>query len=123
MAQPTQRRSSPATRRAPHPDVSKGCTMKKLLLVVVLAAICLGLLAAPAFADLRPSVKTAYIVPKMGVWLEVKGDVNVPAKYVHPLLTDAIPANYDVIIDVPWRGITRGLVQTVPLALKYEVSI
>jgi hypothetical protein len=96
--------------------------MKKLLLVIALAAVCLGLLAAPAFADLRPSVKTAYIVPKLGVWLEVKGDVNVPVKYGHPL-SFPIPADYDVIIDVPWRGITRGLVQTVPLALKYQVSI
>ncbi len=56
------------------------------------------------------------------MWLEVKGDVNVPVKYGHPL-SAPIPANYDVIIDVPWRGITQGLVQTVPLALKYEVSI
>ena len=96
--------------------------MKKLLLVFALAAVCLGLLAAPAFADLRPSVKTAYVVPKLRVWLEVKGDVNVPVKYGHPL-SYPIPADYDVIIDVPWRGITRGLVQTVPLALKYQVSI
>jgi hypothetical protein len=96
--------------------------MKKLLLALVFAAACLGLLAAPAFANLRPSVKTAYIVPKLGVWLEVKGDVNVPVKYGHPL-SFPIPADYDVVLDVPWRGITRGLVQTVPLALKYQVSI
>jgi hypothetical protein len=57
-----------------------------------------------------------------GVWLEIKGDVNVPVKYGHPL-SYPIPANYDVVIDVPWRGINYGLVNTVPLALKYEVSI
>jgi hypothetical protein len=97
--------------------------MKRFLLVFLLVAVFLGVAAAPAFADLRPSVKTAYIVPKQGVWLEVKGDVNVPVKYVHSLLTDSIPANYDVVVDVPWRGVTRGLVQTVPLALHYELSI
>jgi hypothetical protein len=96
--------------------------MKRLLLTFVLAAVLLGVLAAPAFAALRPSVNTAYVVPKLGVWLEVKGDVNVPVKYGHPL-SFPIPANYDVIIDVPWRGVALGLVQTVPLALKYEVSI
>ena len=96
--------------------------MKRLLLACVLAAVLLGVLAAPAFADLRPSLNTAYLVPKLGVWLEVKGDVNVPVKVGHPI-SAPIPANYDVIIDVPWRGITQGLVQTVPLALKYEVSV
>ncbi len=97
--------------------------MKRLLLVFLLAAAFLGLLAAPALADLRPSLMTAYVVPKLGVWLEIKDDVNVPVKYVHPLLTYPIPANYDVVIDVPWRGITKGLVQTVPLALLYKLSI
>jgi hypothetical protein len=99
--------------------------MKKLFLMLALAVMLSFALAAPAFADLRPSVKTAYVVPKLGVWLEVKGDVNIPVKYVHLLTNpnDPIPANYDVILDVPWRGITRGLVQTVPLALKYQVSI
>jgi len=96
--------------------------MKRFLLLFLLVAVAMGVLAAPAFADLRPSVKTAYVVPKLGVWLEVKGDVNIPVKYGHPL-SYAIPANYDVMIDVPWRGITLGLVQTVPLALKYQVSI
>ena len=96
--------------------------MKRFLLVFLLVAILLAVLAAPAFADLRPSVKTAYLVPKMGVWLEVKGDVNAPVKLGHPI-TYPIPADYDVIVDVPWRGITYGLVNTVPLALKYEVSI
>ena len=56
------------------------------------------------------------------MWLEIKGDVNVPVKFGSPL-SYPIPADYDVIIDVPWRGITRGLVETVPLALKYQVSI
>jgi len=96
--------------------------MKRLLLAFLIVAALLGVLAAPAFAELRPSVKTAYLVPKLGVWLEVKGDVNIPVKYGHPV-NFPIPANYDVIIDVPWRGITLGLVQTVPLALTYEVSI
>lgn len=96
--------------------------MKRLLIALLLALTVLGVLAAPAFADLRPSVDTAYVVPMKGIWLEVKGDVNVPVKYGHQLSVP-IPANYDVIIDVPWRGVTYGLVQTVPLALKYEVSI
>jgi len=96
--------------------------MKRFLLALLLAVSVLGVLAAPAFADLRPSVDTAYVVPKMGVWLEIKGDVNVPVKYGHPL-SYPIPANYDVMIDVPWRGITYGLVNTVPLALKFQVSI
>jgi hypothetical protein len=87
-------------------------TMKRLLLVLVLAAAVLGVLAAPAFAALRPSVNTAYVVPMKGVWLEIKGDVNVPVKYGHPL-SYPIPANYDVVIDVPWRGINYGLVNTV----------
>jgi len=97
--------------------------MKRLLLVFLLAAAFLGLLAAPALADLRASLKTAYVVPKTGgVWLEATGDVNAPTLLRHPPGTP-IPANYDVIIDAPWRGITQGLVQTVPLALKYDVSI
>ena len=96
--------------------------MKRFLIAFLLTLTVLGVLAAPAFADLRPSLKTAYLVPKMGVWLEVKGDVNVPVKVGHPI-SAPIPADYDVIVDVPWRGITYGLVETVPLALKYEVSI
>jgi len=96
--------------------------MKRSLLVFLLVTVFLGVAAAPAFADLRPSLKTAYLVPKMGVWLEVKGDVNVPVKVGHPI-SAPIPADYDVVVDVPWRGITQGLVQTVPLALKFEVSI
>lgn len=96
--------------------------MKRFLIALLLALTVLGVLAAPAFADLRPSVDTAYIVPMKGVWLEVKGDPNVPVKYGHPL-SYPIPANYDVVVDVPWRGVNYGLVQTVPLALKYEVSI
>jgi hypothetical protein len=96
--------------------------MKRFLLVFLLVTVLLAVLAAPAFADLRPALKTAYLVPKMGVWLEVQGDVNVPVKGIHPL-SFPIPADYDVIVDVPWRGITYGLVQTVPLALKFQVSI
>ena len=96
--------------------------MKRFLLVFLLVAVTMGVLAAPAFAALRPSVDTAYVVPKMGVWLEIKGDPNVPLKYGHPL-SYPIPANYDVIIDVPWRGVAYGLVNTVPLALKYKVQI
>ena len=96
--------------------------MKRFLIVFLLAITVLGVLAAPAFADLRPSVKTAYVVPKMGVWLEVKGDVNVPAKFGHPL-SYPIPANYDIVIDVPWRGVAYGLVNTAPLALKFKVQI
>ena len=65
--------------------------MKRLLIALLVAVTVLGVLAAPAFADLRPSVKTAYVVPKLGVWLEVKGDVNIPVKYGHPL-SYAIPA-------------------------------
>jgi len=97
--------------------------MKRLLLVFLLAAAFLGLLAAPALADLRGSLDTAYVVPKTGgVWLEATGDVNAPTLLRHPPGTP-IPANYDVIIDSPWRGITKGLVETVPLALLYKVSI
>jgi hypothetical protein len=96
--------------------------MKRFLLAFLLVTVCLAVLAAPAFADLRPSVDTAYVVPMKGVWLEVKGDVNVPVKYGHPL-SYPIPANYDVVIDVPWRGINYGLVTTVPLALKYTLQI
>ena len=96
--------------------------MKRSLLVFLLVTVFLGVAAAPAFADLRPSLKTAYLVPKMGVWLEVKGDVNVPVKVGHPI-SAPIPADYDVVVDVPWRGITQGLVQTVPLALHHELSI
>ena len=78
--------------------------MKRLLLVFLLAAAFLGLLAAPALAGLRASLKTAYVVPKTGgVWLEVQGDVNAPTLLVHPpgSLGWPIPANYDVIIDSP----------------------
>ncbi len=97
--------------------------MKRFLLVLLLAAALLSLLAAPALADLRGSLETAYVVPKTGgVWLEVTGDVNAPTLLVH-LPRTPIPANHDIIIDAPWRGITRGLVQTVPLALLYQVSI
>ena len=96
--------------------------MKRFLIAFLLAAAFLGLLATPALA-LRPSLKTAYVVPKAGVWLEVIGDVNAPQKGVHPLLTSPIPSDYDVVIDAPWRGITKGLVQTVPLALLYKLSI
>jgi hypothetical protein len=96
--------------------------MKRFLIVFLLVTVLLAVLAAPAFADLRPALKTAYLVPKMGVWLEVQGDVNVPVKGIHPL-SFPVPADYDVIVDVPWRGITYGLVNTVPLALKFQVSI
>jgi len=96
--------------------------MKRSLLVFLLAAVLLGLAAAPAFA-LEGAFKTAYVVPKTGgVWLEAVGTPSAPTLLVHPPLSP-IPANYDVVIDSPWRGITRGLVQTVPLSLKYEMTI
>lgn len=97
--------------------------MKRFLLVFALAAALLCLMATPALADLRGALETAYVVPKTGgVWLEVQGDVSAPTLLVHPP-GSPIPANYDVIIDIPWRGITKGLVQTVPLALLYQVSV
>ena len=63
--------------------------MRRFLLVFLLAAIVLGILAAPAFAAPAPSLQApfhaAFIVPnKMGgVWLEATGDVNAPTLVPH----------------------------------------
>jgi hypothetical protein len=104
--------------------------MKRLLLVVVLAAAVLGLLAAPALAtvpdpDFRLAERTAYIFAYGdGSWFEVK-DVADPfsfvghwAKYnddytaiVKP--ASPIPANYDVVMQVSLKLINLGQVQNV----------
>jgi hypothetical protein len=97
--------------------------MKRFLLVFLLAAIVLGILAAPAFA-LQAPFKTAFIVPnKMGgLWLEATGDVNAPTLARHPAGAP-IPADYDIYLDSPLRSITLGLAQTVPSALLYQVNV
>ena len=113
--------------------------MKKLLLLAVLAAAVLGLLAAPALATtldpgFRLSEKTAYIFAyNDGSWFEVTdvaagtfvghwvvyddltGDLVAPA--------DPIPANYDVVMQVSWKLIPRGQVQTLPKKFLIKLSI
>jgi hypothetical protein len=102
--------------------------MKRSLLVLLLAAVVLGTLAAPAVAAPAPALKApfhaAFIVPnKMGgLWLEATGDVNAPTLVPHAPGAP-IPADYDVYLDSPWRSITLGLAQTVPSALLYQVHI
>lgn len=112
--------------------------MKRLLLVAVLAAALLGLLVAPALAttpvtDFRPAERTAYIFAYGdGSWFEVK-DVADPFSFVGHWTTynddytailkpaDPIPANYDVVMQVSWKLITLGQVQT--LTEKFLISL
>ena len=103
-------------------------TLKKTPPILLLAAVMLGVLAAPALAAPAPALQApfhaAFIVPnKMGgLWLEATGDVNAPTLVPHAPGTP-IPADYDVYLDSPWRAITLGLAQTVPFALLYQVKI
>jgi hypothetical protein len=112
--------------------------MKRLLLVVVLAAAVLGLSAAPALAtvpdpDFRLTERTAYIFAYGdGSWFEVK-DVADPfsfvghwAKYnddytaiVKP--ASPIPANYDVVMQVSIKLINLGQVQS--MSDKFLISL
>jgi hypothetical protein len=113
--------------------------MKKLLLLAVLAAAVLGLLAAPALATtldpgFRLSEKTAYIFAYGdGSWFEVK-DAADPSTFVgHWVLydddgnflapADPIPANFDVVMQVSWKLIPRGQVQTLPEKFLISLSI
>ena len=110
--------------------------MKRLLLVAVLAAAALGLLAAPALAktpdpDFRLSEGTAYIFSYGdGSWFEVP-DVAAGTfvghwvtyddygNFVAP--ADPIPADYDIVMQVSWKLIPRGQVQT--LTRKFLISM
>jgi hypothetical protein len=112
--------------------------MKKLVLILVLAAAGLGLLAAPALAttpnaDFRPSERTAYIFAYGdGSWFEVP-DVAAgifvghwvtyddQGNFVAP--ADPIPADYDVVMQVSWKLIPRGQVQTLPEKFLISLSI
>lgn len=103
-------------------------TLKRTLPILLLAAVMLGVLSAPALASPAPALQApfhaAFIVPnKMGgLWLEATGDVNAPTLVPHAPGAP-IPADYDVYLDSPWRSITLGLAQTVPSALLYQVKI
>jgi len=100
--------------------------MKKLLLVIVLAVVVLGVLAAPAFASpssalgFRLTEKTAYIIAYGdGFWFEVT-DAGLLEGH---RAGEAIPANYDVAMQLSWKGINYGLVQTLPDTFLVKLSI
>jgi hypothetical protein len=112
--------------------------MKKLLLVVVLAAAVLGLAAAPALAttpvaDFRLAERTAYIFAYGdGSWFEVM-DVADPFSFVGHWATynddytrivkpaAPIPANYDVVMQVSLKLLNVGQVQN--LADKWLLTL
>jgi hypothetical protein len=114
-------------------------SMKRLLLVCVLATALLCLLAAPALAatpgaDFRLSEKTAYIFSYGdGSWFEVK-DVADPLSFVGHWTTydddgnfvapaDPIPANFDIVMQVSIKFIPRGQVQNLPKKFLISLSI
>ena len=115
--------------------------MKRLLIVVVLAAALLAVLAAPALAtrsdaNWRPALQTAYVFTyNGGSWFEGTGDPSAPTIIGHwadwagsdeegywvPGTADPIPANYDVVMQVSIKFIPRGQVQN--LAKKFLISL
>ena len=99
--------------------------MKRLLIVVVLAAALLAVLAAPALAtrsdaNWRPALQTAYVFTyNGGSWFEGTGDPSAPNLREHWAdwvgsedegnwvvgTADHIPANYDVVMQLSWKEI------------------
>jgi hypothetical protein len=97
--------------------------VKRLLIVLVLAAALLGVLAAPALAtrsdaNWRPALQTAYVFTyNGGSWVETT-DVADPSAFVWHWAdfddatgnwivgtADPIPANYDVVMQLSWKEI------------------
>ena len=115
--------------------------MKRLLVVLLLAVALVGILAAPALASapwaaspFRAALNTAYIFSYWdGTWFEVTGDVEAPTPVWHFVTyddegnfvapADAIPANYDVVMQLSWKNVTYGLVKTLPLAFDLKIAI
>jgi hypothetical protein len=115
--------------------------MKKLLLVLALAAALSMLLAAPAFAEapwaptFRAQMNTAYVwIYANGAWWEATGDPGAPTLVVHDVKkfaeddtvvkpADPIPANYDICLIYSWKGLNYGLIQKLPTDLLVTLSI
>jgi hypothetical protein len=114
--------------------------MKRLVFAFLLTAALLGLLAAPALAG-PPSADSFYLSPNTayifaygdGSWFEIVGEGNAGVPVLHwvsyddegNLLApaDPIPANYDVVMQVSWKNISYGLVETLPLTYQVKVRI
>jgi len=96
--------------------------MKRLLIVVVLAAALLAVLAAPALAtrsdaNWRPALQTAYVFTyNGGSWFESTNVADPGAFVIHWADVDDddnwivgsaahIPANYDVVMQLSWKEI------------------
>jgi hypothetical protein len=114
--------------------------MKRFLLVFLLAAALLGLLAAPAFAEapwaptFRLPVNTAYVFTYLGgSWFSATGDPSAPTLVAHWTTfddndnivkpADPIPANYDICMQLSWKGLDYGLIQKLPTDYLLTLSI
>jgi hypothetical protein len=93
--------------------------MKKLLLVVVLAAACLGLLATPAFAQpMFPDGVCVWIYD--GNWFECSG--GEPTGLEGSAETP-IPAGQDVWLITIWGAYGRGHIRSIGNVLVESLSI
>ncbi len=93
--------------------------MKKLLLVVVLAAACLGLLAAPAFA--QPVLQDGvYVWIYDGSWFEWADGAPTG---VEGLAGTVLPDNEDVWLVTVWAAYGRGHIQSIGNVLVESLSI
>jgi len=114
--------------------------MKRLLIVVVLAAALLAVLAAPALAtrsdaNWRPALQTAYVFTyNGGSWFESTNVADPGAFVIHWADVDDddnwivgsaahIPANYDVVMQLSWKEIGYWAVAAFSDAVLIDLSI
>ena len=114
--------------------------MKRLLIVVVLAAALLAVLAAPALAtrsdaNWRPALQTAYVFTyNGGSWFESTNVADPGAFVIHWADVDDddnwivgsaahIPANYDVVMQLSWKEIGYWAVAAFSNAVLIDLRI
>jgi hypothetical protein len=93
--------------------------MKRLLLVCVLAAACLGLLAAPAFAQ-SPLQDGVYVFIYDGSWFEWADGAPTGTEGV---AGTALPADEPVWLLTVWAAYGRGHIQSIGNVLVESLSI
>ena len=102
--------------------------MRRLLLILVLAAACLALLATPALAYQSPPTYepgTAYVPLRAELWgdnfwFEFDGDGNLD---MHDADATPIPHDYDICLQLGFTSPTRGQVENIPKSILYTLTL